>query len=176
MIRENRLSDRRGVAALEFALLAPLFMMMLIGGVDFADAYMAKSILDATLSSASNYALLNTAMAPATLASNLTAIIANSSGVVFDGSVVVNNGNTSTVTGGMTSNGGSANTNCYCPSGTPPTLTWGMPVACGTVCPGSGIAGNFVSMNATYSYVPILTGYAWVPSGTLSASAVVQTK
>ncbi len=172
---------RRGIAALEFGLLAPLFLLLLAAVVDFSAAYTAKSLLDATVSSAANYTLLNAATLPddATLALNVGKLVANSSSIDhwFNVVVKVNNGATSTVTNGVSVASGSANASCYCPTtGTTPSVTPGTVATCGATCPDGGLAGNFVSIVATYVYVPIFHGFSFVPNGTMTASAVVQTR
>lgn len=63
-------SDRSGVAAVEFALVAPLFLLLIVGLVDLGIAYHAKLRVNAAISAASYYAFqkgqgLTAATAPA---------------------------------------------------------------------------------------------------------------
>ena len=78
----RRLSDpraRSGIAALEFGLLTPLFLILLAAVVDFANAYTAKSLLDATVASAANYVLLNASNPNSTtIGTNAANLIGNS--------------------------------------------------------------------------------------------------
>ncbi len=169
----------RGIAALEFGLLTPLFMMLLAAVVDFANAYTAKSLLDATVASTANYVLLNTgALDATTLGTNAAKLVGNSNSNDhwFNGTVVVNNGVTVTVTSGATSATGNANTSCYCPTGATTALTWGAAVTCGSTCAGGSLAGTFVQITATYVYVPIFAGYTFLPNGTMTSSTIVQTQ
>lgn len=177
-VRRSARLGSRGIAALEFGLLSPLFLLLLAGVVDFANAYVAKSLLDATVSSAANYAVLNGGTQDgATLAANLARILANSNSVRwFNGVAVVNAGATATVTSGVVSSTGSINSNAYCPTGAPPALTWGSPATAGSACSGGGLAGGFVSIVASYVYVPIFAGFSYLPNGTMTSSAVVQTR
>jgi Flp pilus assembly protein TadG len=52
--------DVRGTSAIEFALLAPVFLLMLFGLIDFGRACWMISSLDFALGSAGRYAMLHT--------------------------------------------------------------------------------------------------------------------
>jgi Flp pilus assembly protein TadG len=175
--------DRRGAAAVEFALVTPIFCLLLAGIVDLGGALYTKFKLDAAVTAGANFAQLNasnvTAANGQTLANNIATIVEASEGASWaDGGVVVNDGPTTTVSGGTaTSSGTAANADlCYCPTGTPGSFTWGSSATCGNACPGTntGYAGKFVTITASHSYTPIFSSYGIVQNGTITASAAVQ--
>jgi len=173
----------RGAAALEFGLLVPIFMLILAGGIDIGNAVLGSMLTNAAVSAGSNFALVNaanvTSTGGVTLANNIATIVANSNGSGWaNSSVTVNNGPTASMTGGVLSSGGTAASAdvCYCPTGSASSPTWGTAVACGNSCVGGGLAGKFVVVNATYSYTPLITGYSFAPSGTITAAMIAQTQ
>jgi Flp pilus assembly protein TadG len=172
---------RRSIAALEFGMLAPLYMIGMAATVDIGNAITANVIVAGSVQSASNYALVNASQvnstSGATLATNLATIAANAFATNWANSTAtVNNGPAASVTGGTTSSSGTpANANlCYCPTGTYSSITWGTSVTCGTTCTGGGIAGKFVVVTASYTWTPLFTSYSFVPSGYVSSGTVVQ--
>jgi Flp pilus assembly protein TadG len=176
-------ADRRGVAAVEFALVTPIFCLLLAGIVDLGGALFTKFRLDSAVTAGANFAQVNAGNVNSTngqtLANNIATIVETSQGSSWaDDGVIVNNGPTATVAGGTATPSGTA-TNadvCYCPSGVPGGLTWGSAVTCGNACPGTntGYAGKFVTITASHSYSPIFSSYGIVQNNTISASAAVQ--
>lgn len=175
--------DRRGIAAVEFALVTPIFCLLLAGIVDLGGALYTKFKLDSAVTAGANFAQVNAVNVGSangqTLANNIATIVETSQGSSWanDG-VVVNNGPTATVSSGTSTPSGTASNAdaCYCPSGTPSAFTWGSSTTCGSACPGSntGYAGKFVTITASHTYTPIFSSYGIVQNGTISASAAVQ--
>jgi Flp pilus assembly protein TadG len=175
--------DRRGVAAVEFALVTPIFCLILAGIVDLGGALFTKFKLDAAVTAGANFAQVNAGNVGSTngqtLANNIATIVETSQGSGWaDDGVVVNNGPATTVASGAATGSGTA-TNadvCYCPTGTPGSFTWGSSVTCGNACPGTntGYAGKFVTITASHAYSPIFSSYGIVQNNTISASAAVQ--
>jgi Flp pilus assembly protein TadG len=156
-----------GTAAVEFALVASLFMIIVAGTADFGYWIYAASELTAAVSAGSQYAADNGAMV-ATDPSRLATAI----------STVVNNANgTGWATSTVNANNGSS-TNCYCPTGTPGNWTWGGAVTCGSACAGGGVAGQFVTITASPSSTVSarFPTYNLTYSGTISRSAIVETQ
>lgn len=172
---------RGGVAALEFALCAPILCLIFAGTADLGMVLYTKFKLDAAASAATNYAVINASSVNstngATLASNLASIVETSEGTSFaNGTVVVNNGPSDTISGGTISAGGTASNadSCYCPTGSPTSVTWGSAVSCGSSCAGGGYAGKFVVVTASRTYTPIFSSYGIVKNGTISVGAAAQ--
>jgi Flp pilus assembly protein TadG len=151
MISLAKWRTRRGVAALEFALCAPLLLTMLAAISDLGFAMRSQMLLAGGVDNAASYAILTQGGATA---ATLTAIVQD----------------TSTLTGVQVTASAPA---CYCASGTPATLA---PVACNSVCASGALAGTYTTITANYTYVPLLPGYSFVANTALSDSATVQVK
>jgi len=174
------LADDRGIAAIEFAIIAPLFCLLFVAAIDIGSAVYTRFKLDAAVSAGANYALINAANVSstngATLGSNIAAIVENR--------IVVNNGPTVTVSGGTSTTPGTQTTggtnapadSCYCPTGTTTSFTWGAAQTCGSACSGGGRAGKFVTVVATRTYNPIFSNYGLIANDTITASATVETQ
>jgi Flp pilus assembly protein TadG len=175
------LRDRRGVAAIEFALMTPVFCLLLAGVVDLGGALYTKFKLDSAVTAGANFAQINAANVSSTggpaLATNIATIVETSEGAGWaDDSVVVNNGPTASVTGGTAASGGTASNAdvCYCPTGTAASFTWGSSTTCGAACPSGGYAGKFVIITATRAYTPIFSSYGVVQNDAITTSSAVQ--
>jgi len=176
-------SDNRGIAAVEFALVTPIFCLLLAGILDLGGALYTKFKLDSAVTAGANFAQINASNASSTngqtLANNIATIVETSQGAGWaDDGVVVNNGPTATVSAGAATPSGTA-TNadvCYCPTRTAGAFTWGGSVTCGAACPGTntGYAGKFVTITASHPYAPIFSSYGIVQNNTISVSAAVQ--
>jgi Flp pilus assembly protein TadG len=186
------LGARRCVAAVEFALLAPTFVLLFAGIVDLGNALWTWCRLEEAVAAGTDYALVNggvnsnyvTAANGQDLASYIAGIVANSAKVgtyltPANVTVVVNNGPTTTVTNGVPANSGTpANADSYyCPTGSPPTWSWGSAYGtAGTACTGGGKSGKFVTITASYTFTPFFASYAFVTNGVMTAGGMVQTK
>jgi Flp pilus assembly protein TadG len=174
---------RDGTAAVELALISPLLLTLFAGIVDFGRMYHDKIELASAVAAAGQYALVNASSinsgAGATLAATLGGIVANSNGNAWAGATVtVNAGATSTVTNGTATPGGTpANMNsCWCPTGGPANWAWGTAATCGTVCAGGTLAGKFVAITGTRSFIAIFGAYGLIGDSTLRQSAIVQSQ
>ena len=175
-------ADSRGIAAVEFAMVAPIMCLLLAGGIDLGGVLYAQFQLNNAVAAGAAYAQLNPSQANstsgATLAQNVATVVETQSST--DDAIVVNNGPTSTITkGSQAPSGTAANADsCYCPTGSASAPTWGSAVTCGTACPGSntGYAGKFIAISASTTYTPLFSSYGIVTNGTISASTIVQVK
>jgi Flp pilus assembly protein TadG len=170
-----------GAAAIEFGLVAPFFILIMAGAVDFGGAIYAKFCVESAVSASANYALVNAGAASSTsgssLAGNLAALLAgNSSSSTTAGKVTVNNGPAAVLNNGTIAKSGTASAadSCYCPTGSGSTLAWGSPVACGSGCGDGSFAGKFIEISASRSYSPIFTNYGIGVGDMIAARAVVQ--
>jgi Flp pilus assembly protein TadG len=175
--------DRAGVAAVEFAMVMPIFGLLLAGIVDLGNVLYTRFRVDSAVSAAANYVEVNAASVNstggATLASNAATVAQSSQGANWaNTTVVINNGPTSTVNNGTSSAGGTASgaDSCYCPSFSGGTTSWGSGMSCGASCPSSGTAGKFVTITVSRAYSAVFSTYGIVQNGTISASATVQTQ
>ena len=176
------LGDDRGVAAIEFAFVAPIFCLLLVGAIDLGGALYVQFKLDTAVTAGANFAQVNASSVNSTsgqtLATNIATIVESSQGSSWaNDTVVVNDGPTTTVSSGTaTTSGTASNANsCYCPSGTVSSFTWGAATTCGTSCgSNAGYAGKFVTITATQTYTPIFSNYGVVKNDTITATSVVQ--
>jgi Flp pilus assembly protein TadG len=172
-----------GVAAMEFGLLAPLFVMIFAGTVNVGDAVVVQTQLDGAVAAGMNYALVHASSVGsangATLASSIATLVSTSAGgTAANTTVVVNNGPTVTITSGTSASSGTASNAdlCYCPTGSPSSWTWGTAVTCGNSCTGGGTAGKFVTVTASYAFTPFFTAFNFGQSSTISIGSVAQTQ
>jgi Flp pilus assembly protein TadG len=180
-ILHRAVRDQGGVAAVEFVILAPIFLLIMAGLVDFGGVLYTKFGLGASVSAASNYAAVQVASVNAangpTLAAALATVAANAQGTAWaNAAATVNAGPGAAVAAGVVTTSGmaSAANACYCPTGTAAALTWGTAVACATACPAGGYAGKFVLITASKTYTPFFSSYGLVKAGALSTSSIVQ--
>jgi Flp pilus assembly protein TadG len=162
-----RRRGEEGVVAIEFAILATLFLIILAGTVNIGFLLYTASELDAAVSAGAKYAENNAALVasnPSALSSDIATVVDNINGSNWASTTVnVNNSNDET--------------GCYCPSGTPQNnWSWGSAQSCGTTCSGGGIAGQFVEITATTTISPLVPTFGFVQNGTLTRSAVVETE
>jgi Flp pilus assembly protein TadG len=153
-----------GSAAVEFAILAPFFMIIAAGTFDVGYLIYSASEVSAAVSAGSQYAENNASMvasSPGTLSGNIWTIVNSLNG---SGASAVNVNN---------SNDG---THCYCPSGSPGNWTWGSTVICGSTCSGGGVSGQFVTIIATRTVPPLFPTLGLTYDGTISRSAIVETR
>jgi Flp pilus assembly protein TadG len=184
LARRARLDDNQGVAAVEFALILPVFGVLLAGVVDLGNVLYTRFRLDSAVAAAADYVEVNASSVSstggATLASNAATIAQSSQGSGWaNASVIINNGPSSTISSGNTTVGGTAANadSCYCPTYTTGNTTWGGAVSCGSACPTtSTTAGKFVTITASRTYTPVFSTYGIVQNGTISSSATVETQ
>lgn len=185
-LRSLLFKSRSGIAAIEFAFIVPILLVLLMGAVDISQMLFAYYRLDQAVAAGAQYAVLNAAnvnsTSGATLASNIATIVSNADGSAWaNDSVVVNNGPSVTITNGNSQSSGTlANADsCYCPSGTAPSLTWGSAVICSMACgagSNAGLSGKYVTVTASVAYTPILQIYPLFNNSTLTQSQAVQTQ
>lgn len=168
--------EKDGVAAVEFAIYALVFLMMVAAVVDIGLLLFTQSELDAAVSAGAQYAAnsaILVARDPTDLNTNISDIVQNANGTSWANSPTVN------------VNNGNDETGCYCPTGTPGNWTWGTAIAqtnCGQPCSSvggagsAGVAGQFVTITASRTVSPLFPTFGFVQSGTISANALVETQ
>jgi len=183
-ILRNMLAGKRadaGVAAIEFAFIVPVFLVLFAGIVDVSQMLYAYYQLDQAVAAGSQYAVLNaanvTSTTGASLASSIATVVENANGTAWtNDAVVVNNGPTVTVTNENASSSGTAANadDYYCLTGSQMSWTWGTGYTTQTNCSGGGTAGKYVTITASYSFVPLVSIYHVIGSSTLHQSAAVR--
>lgn len=167
-----------GSIAIEFAAVAPIFVLILAMTVDSGLVLRARFNLDTAVSSSAGFAIINGsnigAAGSAKFAEQLATIVPKG----YETKVVVNNASTVSRTAAAASASASGNTanaeNCYCPAGAGASLTWGSAAVCKTPCANGGQAGKFVVIRASVNYSPMFFDYGLISEGKISSEAVVQ--
>lgn len=168
--------DRRGIAALEFALIVPVLLLLLGGIVDFGLATLGKSQLTNGVAQGVQYALLQ---GPSVTAANVKTIVQNgASRSGLAAAVAV------TVTGPA----------CYCVASaiSPPhlctsgsltsALTSSLPVlsssyACTGTCSSPAVApGVFVTITARFTYQPLMPFYSKLANASVCETGIARLK
>lgn len=176
------LANPRGMAAVEMAMLSPIFLLVLGGAVDYGGAMQIKFNLDNAVTAASNFALNNASKVASTtgaaLATQLAAIVVSGHSANWaNASITINNGPEVTVTSGVSVNTGTASSadSCYCPTGAMTGIVWGSAVACGSACGNSALAGKYVVISAKHSFSPLILPASLIGTS-FTATSVVETK
>jgi Flp pilus assembly protein TadG len=157
------LGDRRGIAAVEFALVAPLLLALLGGAVDFGFMMSAKSQLANGLAQGAEYAQLQGPGVSAATVKSVVTTGSSRSGVKAPVTV--------SVTGPA----------CYCVSGQPAALsTTSAPLSspglkCAGTCAGTSTApGAYLIITTSYVYQPLMPFYSKLTSTTVAGSVTVR--
>lgn len=148
-----------GVAAIEFALLAPLFLLILVAVIDIGMVLRTRFLLNTELSSAANYSLVyGGALVDAEGAVGFAEQVARQLGAgraVEAATVLVNQAASATLAGSgvTTTDQGRDAALCYCPTRMDGTITWGGDIACLSTCPdSSNSAGRYIEITANTSH------------------------
>lgn len=142
-------ADRRAIAAVEFALIVPLILILIAGGADLGFVVWARSALSSAIAQGAYYAVLTGASVSS---NNIVAMVEKSAGM---------SGVTATVAGPAS----------YCTSGTPVGLT---PAPNSGNCPDGTVPGSYVTISAdvgAFSIGQSLVGFA---GSTVRESATVR--
>lgn len=171
--------DRSGNAAVEFALIAPFFALILTATFDIGAIIREKFTLDAQISAAASFGQM-TGRSVAddgadAYARRVVAILSDDS-TTQEATVIFNNALSASLKGGTvsTTNSSGEVAQCYCPSRTDDTITWGTARTCLTPCGDGSKAGRFIELGASTPYISLFGGYGMTRDGTISTTAVVR--
>ncbi|MGE0420262.1 MAG: TadE/TadG family type IV pilus assembly protein [Acetobacteraceae bacterium] len=142
-------SCRSGVAALEFALAVPVFLMFLGGTLDIGLANYGRSALANAVAAGAQYAFLQGPAAPSAIIKTYVETVSRL------GNVVAN------VTGPA----------CYCVTGTGPTMT---AAGCASTCSDGSAAGYYMIISATYTHQALMPAYSLLGGAAVTESATVR--
>jgi Flp pilus assembly protein TadG len=153
-------SGRAGVASVELAMVAPLFLLFFTGIVDLSLAFHRELQLSSVLTAGAEYAFTaGQTDSGTTLTTEVVNFVKALSGTTL-----------STVT--ATYNNGLVAADYYCVSGSPAVYTG--PYATGTACADGSTAGKFLSITGSFTYTAIFRAdKAFFPS-TYSQTVVVR--
>jgi Flp pilus assembly protein TadG len=143
--------DQRGLAGVEFAMLAPVLLLLLGCLSDFALAFWSKGVLASSVAEGAAYAFV---AGPSVSASAIQSVVGQK--LSLPAAAV-------TVTG----------PSCYCVSGTPATSA---SQACGNPCPNGSTPGTYVTISAQYTYTSLLPLYSHLASPVLVETTTARLK
>ena len=176
------LKDTRGNAAIEFALVVPIFALVFVASVDLGMLVFSRFQLEAAVSASASYAIAHSDQVDGSngseLAKNLALMIASNHRGDATAVIQINNGPQASYDGTKIKIGGvpaQANA-CYCPKGNAASVEWGAQVTCNSSCPDGGRAGRYVAVTAKQAYAPFFAILDVVKDGSIAANAMVQTK
>jgi len=141
--------DRRGVAAIEFAIIGPVLLLMLGVMADISLAVAAQNRLAQAVANAAQYAF---GVGATVNAGAVQALVQSST----------------TLTGVVTVVTGPA---LYCAAGSPATLSAD---PAGTVCADGTLPGTYLKLVSHYTYTPLMPGISTMVSTNLQQSATVR--
>ncbi len=180
------IAANEATAAVEFAIIAPILILLFVGIADLGGALLTRFRLDAAAASAANYAMVKAGSVSAAgggaLAGSIAALARDDAGTsAASVTVVVNNGPMATASGTgsvvITNSSGAAAQPadlCYCPVANP--FAWGSAVTCGSACSGGGSGGKFVAISLSRPYAALFSSYGFISGSAIAASAIVQTQ
>ena len=142
----DALRDGRGVAAVEFALAAPLLATILTVLVDFGFGFYEKMQVEVAAQAGAQYALL----------------------YGWNSASIQNAVTGATPLSGLTATPAPAQS-CGCPSGTAVAAA-----ACGSTCSNGLAAGTYVTVSAQATYTPLISYPVMGSTVTLSAQSMVR--
>ena len=170
-----------GIAAVEFAMVVPIFLLVLAGTVDLSGVLYTKFRLNSAVTAAAQYALGRSEMVSAgsgsELAGSLVSILTNSnSDRTLTASAIINNGPSASASNGTVATSGTASNadTCYCPSYSASGLIWGSSVACKGSCPSGATSGRYVSVTVSRPHTALFASWGVVTDGTITAQAAVR--
>lgn len=158
-------TDTSGVSATEFAILAPVFLVILAGVVDIGFTLYAKFRMEAQVSAVANYAMTDDMPAADAEAKEFEDYLEPLVDIArLSGSnntiqrlhrihVNLNNTYSGTWENDIFSAQPQAGdlTDCYCPTREASTITWGSSVGCNSVCSDGSRAGKYLWFEAENS-------------------------
>ncbi|MEF0941377.1 TadE/TadG family type IV pilus assembly protein [Rhizobium sp. BR 362] len=141
--------DVSGNAAIEFAILAPIFTLILAVSFDIGALVFARFQLEAAISNNASYAIVHSdqidGKSDNQLAKSLALMIAGqfTSGDA-SASVVVNDGVQASYDGAIVKIDGTPGPTgaCYCPKGMASSFNWGSQQTCGSSCPDGAVPAS----------------------------------
>jgi Flp pilus assembly protein TadG len=143
--------NRRGTAAIEFAIACPTVLIMFGGLADFGLALWDKTMLANAVAQGGYYAAVTGTSVSATTVKTLVQGASKLSSV------------SATVSGPA----------CYCITGSPLALA---AATCNSTCTDTTTAGYFVQIRATYTYNSLLPFYSKLNNPTLVEQTIVRLK
>ena len=147
----RRLRDERGLASIEFAILAPVLLLLLGSLADFSLMFWSQGVLASSVAQGAQYAFF---AGPNVSASTIQSIVGQKLSLPSSAITIAGPG-------------------CSCVSGTPAMAT---SQACGNPCPNGVMPGTYVTISARYQYISILPLYSRLANPVLVDTMIARLK
>ena len=157
----NLLRDRAGVAALEMALVAPVYVTLLIAAVDLGAAVLCKAQIERALAGAAQYASI------AGQANKLSSTAIATNTQAYAAAVHSPFLGRAAVTAVVNNNAGTTATCC-------PGTSWTCSTASNFTCSDGSPPGVYLSVTAKYPFKPLFATDQLLTGTTLTDSIVVR--
>ncbi|MDO9526826.1 MAG: TadE/TadG family type IV pilus assembly protein [Gemmobacter sp.] len=172
-------SDDSGSPVVEFALIAPFFLLIVTATFDIGLIINSRFTLAAQISAAANFGQMKGASIPegdAVAFAGTVATILSAGSSAVAATVVLNNAASATMTDGQltTTDSSGTMTDCYCPTRVDRQVQWGSVRTCLALCSDGSKAGKFIEISASSPYVSLFGGYGMTRNDTITSSAVVR--
>jgi Flp pilus assembly protein TadG len=148
---------------MELAIVGPVLVTLMIGGVDFGAAMLSKAQIIQALSGAAAYATLagqNSSVTQATIVTNTESI----AGAVSSPFLVKKS------TNAVVNNGAASGSVC-CPGS-----SWSCSTASGFTCSDGSSPGTYITITATYTFTPLFSGDTRLVGKTLTGTITAPLK
>jgi hypothetical protein len=175
--RGRAIQGDAGSAGVEFALIAPVFLLILAGTFEIGLAIRAQFQLISVVTAAAHHALaIGDTVADGSAPQTAATIAALLVGAGRSGTVDLNNAIKADLAQDTVSvlESGADVSQCYCPSRSDSMLSWGTTVACGVPCDDGSVAGRFVEITAEVPFDAVLGAYGLFSDPTLRNTVVVR--
>lgn len=169
----------KGASTVEFALIAPVFIILIAGVADVGGLLISRSDVSTAVTAGSTFLIVNAervASAPEEVARQTAAVAGDRLPVGGVARVTVNGGLTvEYANGGFSTSGNASSANlCFCPQGSGASLSLGSPLECGSPCSSGGYAGRYIQVMASHGYRPLFGGFGMVsPDGNITVNSMV---
>lgn len=168
---------RGGVAAVEFAVLAPVLVLLCTATIDFGYFLFLRTQLSGAVAAAAQYTFLNASTA--STASGATTLVNNTTTVLQNAASASTAGLGAALTPNVVYNNGGGFNTYYCVSGDAngANLTWTVVTSSSTSCHNNGAApygGKFMTVGASLSFTPLFPGDRFLTGSVISDSVIVR--
>jgi Flp pilus assembly pilin Flp len=146
------LKNEDGVSAIEFAILAPIFVLILIAIIEFGSAILIRLELNSRISSIANFLTisgLNISNETAFENALIGLLDRNTAPFIREINLDVNNSVlVQSVAGAVNISGtGESISSCYCPSINDSGFTWGSGTPCNSQCSSGALSGRYIRVS-----------------------------
>ncbi len=177
LLRWKGSRDEAGSSGVEFALIAPVIILILAGIFEIALVIRARFALVSVVSAASSYTLsVGNSIDDGSADGVAATIAALLGGNGRSATVNLNGGVTSNLVGGeitVTNSGGEVSA-CYCASRSEGQIVWGGTVACGASCGDDTTSGRFVEITARVPFSPAMGMFGFFSGEVVQNTAMVR--